>query len=160
LVRLLESRGVATTVAGAATTLFVGSQVVGALGIPALADRLDARRWAVAVCGALAAVGTAALAVVAGVGPAVGAAAVAGVGIGGLSPLVRALPVELEGIGAARTGAAVGLVFAVGEIGGFAGPFLVGTLYDLTGSFAPGLAVLSVGGLAAVLAGAALVRRA
>jgi hypothetical protein len=36
----------------------------------------------------------------------------------------------------------------------------VGTLYDLTGSFAPGLAVLSVGGLAAVLAGAALVRRA
>lgn len=160
LVRLLESRGVATTVAGAATTLFVGAQVVGALGIPALADRFDARRGAVAVCGGLAAVGTAALAAVSGVGPAVGAAAVAGVGIGGLSPLVRALPVELEGIGAARTGAAVGLVFAVGEIGGFAGPFLVGTLYDVTESFVPGLAVLSAGGLAAVVAGAALVRRA
>jgi cyanate permease len=77
----------------------------------------------------------------------------AGLGVGGLSPMVRAIPPELEGIGARLTGTAVGLVFAVGEIGGFFGPVLIGWLHDLTGSFAPGLAVLAASGVAAVLAG-------
>jgi cyanate permease len=67
--------------------------------------------------------------------------------------MVRAIPPSLEDIGTRLTGTAVGLVFAVGEIGGFAGPFLIGLLRDATGSFLPGLAVLAAGGIAAVFAG-------
>jgi len=67
--------------------------------------------------------------------------------------MVRAIPPALSGIGPRLTGTAAGLVFAVGEIGGFAGPFLIGWLHDLTGSFAPGLSILAGSGVAAVLAG-------
>lgn len=97
------------------------------------------------------------LAIVAGgVGPLTAAGVVAtGVGVGGLAPLVRAIPAELEGIGARLTGAAVGFVFAVGELGGFLGPVLVGTLFD-TGSYASGLLTLASGGVVVVLVGVAM----
>jgi len=106
--------------------------------------------WALACAGVAAIVGG-------GTGPLATAGIVgAGFGVGGISPLVRAIPAELDGIGATLTGAAVGLVFAVGEVGGFLGPVLVGTLRDATGSFAAGFGVLAAGGLVVVLAGAAL----
>ena len=47
-------------------------------------------------------------------------------------------------------------MFAVGEVGGFLGPFAIGALGDLTGSFAPGLALLALGTLTALAAGSAL----
>jgi cyanate permease len=78
---------------------------------------------------------------------------VAGVGIGGLAPLMRSIPIELDGIGPQLTGVATGLVFTVGEVGGFAGPFLIGSLRDATGSFLPGFALLAAGGLVVVAAG-------
>jgi len=153
---LLESRGLAPTPAGRTTSLLVAANVVGILSVPPLADRLTARREAVMACGALACAGVAAI-VGGGTGPLATAGIVgAGFGVGGISPLVRAIPAELDGIGATLTGAAVGLVFAVGEVGGFLGPVLVGTLRDATGSFAAGFGVLAAGGLVVVLAGAAL----
>jgi cyanate permease len=150
---VLEARGLDPDSAGQTTTLLVGANVVGVLTVPGLADRFDARRSAVIASGAVAAAGVAG--VVAGdAGPlaALGILA-AGYGVGGLSPLVRAIPPDLDGVGSRRTGTAVGLVFAVGEVGGFFGPVLVGSLHDLTGSYAPGLGVLAAGGLVAVLAG-------
>jgi nitrate/nitrite transporter NarK len=69
---------------------------------------------------------------------------------------VRAIPAELDGIGPELTGAAVGLIFAVGEVGGFLGPVLLGSLRDLTGSFVPGLAVLAGGALLVIGAGMAM----
>jgi hypothetical protein len=41
-------------------------------------------------------------------------------------------------------GSAAGLFFGVAEIGGFAGPFIIGAAKDLTGSFLIGAGVLSV----------------
>lgn len=69
---------------------------------------------------------------------------------------MRAIPTEVNDIGPALTATAVGLVFAVGELGGFLGPFLVGLLRDLSGSFVPGLALLAVGALVMVAAGVRL----
>jgi cyanate permease len=139
------------------TTLLVIAQLAGTVGLAPLAERLDRRRAAVPVAGLALAAGTAGVALAAD--PLVAAALVAGVGLGlgVIAPLLRALPVELEGVGAERTGTAVGLVFAVGELGGFAGPALVGALRDATGSFVPGLGVLAAAGLLAVAAGARLV---
>lgn len=154
LVTIFEARGVRPALAGLTTTVLVAGQVVGALSIPPLSDRLSARRPAVIVSGLLVTTGTLVLLVAESALPiaALGIIAV-GIGLGGVGPLLRAIPVELEGVGPGLTATAVGFVFAVGEAGGFLGPFLIGSLLDLTGSFAPGLLIVSAAGLAIVAAG-------
>jgi cyanate permease len=154
LATVLEARGVGASLAATATSGFVVAAAAGTLTLPALSDRLDDRGAVIAACGAVCTLGTAVL-LVPGVPAVVGVAGAlaAGVGAGGISPLVRVVPAELEGVGPALTGTAVGLVFAVGEAGGFLGPFLIGWLYDLSGSYAPGLAVICVCSLGAVVAG-------
>ncbi|WP_436345887.1 MFS transporter [Natronorubrum sp. FCH18a] len=153
---LLESRGLSAGLAGQATSLLIGAYVVGVLAVPELADRFEARRPALMGCGAAAFLGV--VGVIAGDTGAlvVVGILVTGLGVGGVSPLVRAIPPDLEGIGARLTGTAVGFIFAVGEIGGFFGPMLIGVFHDVTGSFVPGLAMLAGGALVVVLAGTAL----
>ncbi len=154
LVTLFETRGVRPALAGLTTTVLVAGQAVGALSIPPLSDRLSARRPAVVLSGVLIACGTTTLLLAGSVLPIAGTGIVAvGIGLGGVGPLLRALPVELDGIGSDLTATAVGFVFAVGEVGGFLGPFLVGSLRDWTGSFAPGLALVAAAGLAIAAAG-------
>lgn len=153
---LLEARGLDASLAGQATSLFVVASTAAVLVVPPLADRLDARREAVVLAGGLGVVGVAAIAGGGATLLAVGGIVVAGIGGGSLSPLIRSIPPDLEGVGAERTGAAMGIAFAVGEIGGVAGPLLVGALSDLTGSFVPGLAVLAAGAAVVVAAGLAL----
>lgn len=153
---VLEGRGVPPGTAAAVTTGLVAGQAGGAVAVPPLSDRFGARRAALVACGLLCTAGTFALLLPAGVGVAAAAAVTAGVGLGGLAPLIRALPTELPGIGSALTATAVGIVFAVGEIGGFLGPTLVGALHDATGSYAPGLAALTAGAVLAVVAAAAM----
>lgn len=155
LVTILETRGVA--VAGQVTSLLVVGQVVGVLLVPVVAERLDRTRESLIVCGGLSCVGALGLLANPGVvSLLVVPVGLVGFGMGGLSPLIRAIPVELEGIGPELTATAVGLVFAVGEIGGFLGPVLVGALRDTTGSFTPGLVAVAVGTLVAAGAGAAM----
>ncbi|SEH13059.1 Cyanate permease [Natronorubrum sediminis] len=153
---LLESRGLSPGLAGQATSLLIAAYVVGVLAVPELADRFELRRPALMACGSVAFVGM--LGVIAGDTGAlvVLGIIVTGLGVGGVSPLVRAIPPDLEGIGARLTGTAVGFIFAVGEIGGFFGPMLIGVLHDATGSFVPGLMLLAAGTLVVVLAGAGL----
>lgn len=153
---VLETRGLDPDLAGRTTSLLVAANIAGVLAIPPVADRFGARREALIGCGAFAFVGVGGI-VVGGVGPVAGlGVVVVGLGLGGISPLVRAIPPELDGIGPGLTGVAVGLVFAVGEIGGFLGPVLLGVLHDATGSFVPGLVVLAVGGLVVVGASTAM----
>ncbi|MFB6151269.1 MAG: CynX/NimT family MFS transporter [Haloarculaceae archaeon] len=154
LATVLASRGVAPTLAATVTSGFVAAEAVGTLAAPAVSDYLGERGDVIAACAAACGLGTATL-LVPGVPffvPVLGVAVV-GVGVGGLSPLVRMVPPEIEGVGPALTGTAIGLVFAVGEAGGFLGPFLIGSLYDLTGSYVPGLAVVGLGCASAVVAG-------
>ncbi|AEH37121.1 MFS transporter [Halopiger xanaduensis] len=153
---ILESRGLSAGLAGRATSLLIGAYVAGILSVPELADRFGTRRLALTGCGALACLGVTGVTVGGTSALAVAGIVATGVGTGGISPLVRAIPPDLEGIGPRLTGTAVSFIFAVGEIGGFLGPVLVGTLRDATGSFGPGLAILAGGALVVVLAGAAL----
>ncbi|QCC59264.1 MFS transporter [Natrinema thermotolerans] len=153
---LLEARGYSAGRAGRMTSLLVAANVVGVVTVPAVADRLGVRRTALIGCGLIATVGLSGV-ISSGLGLLLlGSVLVTGFGFGGLSPLIRAIPPELEGIGARLTGTAVGFIFAVGEIGGFLGPVLVGTLYDRTGSYAPGLGLLAVAGLVVAVAGSVL----
>jgi hypothetical protein len=52
--------------------------------------------------------------------------ALAAVGGGLVAPLLLVMPVELDGIGPARAGAALGLLMLVGQAGGFALPVALG----------------------------------
>jgi hypothetical protein len=51
---------------------------------------------------------------------------------------------ETPGIGARNMGAAAGLFFSVGEVGGTLGPVLLGLTADLTGSFTFGMLALAL----------------
>jgi cyanate permease len=151
---ILEGRGLTSTVAASITSGLIIAQLLGTVALPPLSDYLGKRREVIAVCGLLIFAGTAGILLInrltlATVLLTVGSV---GIGIGGLATLVRSLPLNMDGIESKLAGTAVGLIFMVGEIGGFSGPFIVGFLEDLTGAFTPGLVLLSVSGLVVVLA--------
>ena len=151
---ILESSGMAPALAGTLTGLFVLVRVLGIVGVPVVSDRLATRRGPIVVCGLAGAVGTVGLIVANSVPALVGSLVLVGsFVIGGLSPLIRAIPIEMDGIGPRLTAIANGLIFTVGEVGGFMGPFLIGFLRDLTGSFAPALGTLALASSIAAVAG-------
>ncbi len=59
-----------------------------------------------------------------------------------LLPLTTLVLMETPGVGAARMGAAAGLFFSTGELGGFLGPLCMGLLRDATGLLNPGFIML------------------
>ncbi|WP_299237037.1 CynX/NimT family MFS transporter [Natronomonas sp.] len=156
LITVLETRGIDPGLAGTVTATLVVGQVVGVLAIPALAERFDRTRLAIAFCGVVGSLGVLGLLTTPSVAALLSVPIVLiGLGMGGLSPLIRAVPVELEGIGTTLTGTAVGVIFAVGEIGGFFGPVIIGRIRDTTGSFTPGIVLCAVAAL--IVAGAGVV---
>ena len=104
-------------------------------------DRLSERRWHVAWPALWAAVGLAVISF--DVNPIVAliAAAVAVSGRWSCIPPFWSLPTAFLSGTAAAGG--IALINAVGNLGGFVGPFLMGWLSDLTGSYAVGLRVLA-----------------
>lgn len=61
-----------------------------------------------------------------------------------LMPLMMNTLMEMPQIGPGLMGAAGGLYFSIGEVGGFLGPALIGLLVDLTGDFAVGVLLVAV----------------
>lgn len=150
---ILQRRGLSASVSATITSGLIVAQLAGTLVLPPLSDYFGKRRAVIVACGALIALGTFGLALVdrltlVTVVLTIGSV---GVGIGGLATLVRSLPLELPGIGARLTGTAVGLVFMIGEIGGFAGPFTIGLLEDVTGSYGPGLVAVGLAGVVVIV---------
>jgi MFS transporter, ACS family, tartrate transporter len=109
--------------------------------VKAHSDRTGERRVRVAACGALAAVGVASAAKASWPAVALPALAIAAVGLYAFTPPFWSLPTSfLRGDGAA---AGIGLINAVGNLGGFIGPYLMGGLRDWSGDFATGLFALA-----------------
>jgi len=75
--------------------------------------------------------------------------ALAQIGLRSAAGIFWALPAELLGGGAAAVG--IGLINAVGGVGGFVGPTLMGALLDATGGYTGGLLTLAGVLVAAVL---------
>jgi len=61
-----------------------------------------------------------------------------------MMPLLTLLLMETKGVGSVRMGAAGGLLFTAAEIGGFAGPFILGVIRDRSGTMDLGLILLGV----------------
>ncbi|MFC6942130.1 CynX/NimT family MFS transporter [Salinirubellus sp. GCM10025818] len=151
---ILEARGMAPALAGTLTSGFILVRILGIVGVPALSDRFATRRLPIVACGIAGALGLVGLVVADGLATLAASLVLVGTFlIGGLAPLVRAIPTEMDGIGPRLTAVANGLIFTVGEVGGFAGPFLMGALNDLTGSFATPLSLLAAASLATAVAG-------
>lgn len=154
---LLEDRGFAAGVAAGMTTLLVVARVTGTIALPTISDVLGARRSILVGSAGLLVVGLAGL-VVTGQSwwATVLVVVTAGLGFGGLLTLIRVLPIEYPTVGPDLTGSATGLIYSVGQVGGFLGPFLIGALYDATGTHTVGLLVLAAAGVVALVAGNAM----
>jgi cyanate permease len=61
----------------------------------------------------------------------------------GIFPVLMLMLMDSPEVPSESMGLASGVFFAVAEIGGFSGPLLMGTLYDLTGSFLTGIVFLA-----------------
>lgn len=142
LPEMLASNGGAPTTAGlvAAVPAFCG--LFGSILIVRFGSRRNRR---VTVIWLLAVVGTAMLVTTWATGPLlVAAVAVEGFCAAALMPTMMNALMDLSQIGARYMGAAAGLYFTVGELGGFAGPAMIGVVVSLTGSFPAAILVLSL----------------
>jgi len=85
---------------------------------------------------------------------------VAAFGGGAFAPLLMTYPLQIEGIGLAKAGAAIGLLTLVGQLGGFLLPVLASTLVGDGGHFDHALAALAVVHLAIAVPALLVSRRA
>jgi cyanate permease len=139
LPQILEARGMSPAAAGLLASLPAITGVLGSILILRLASRGvgNRRRAAVAL---LLATGLTVVAINFLDGwPLVLVIAVEGFCAAAIQPLMLNVLMEMASVGPRRMGTAAGVFFSVGEVGGTAGPVLMGIAADLTGSFAPGL---------------------
>jgi nitrate/nitrite transporter NarK len=123
LARALIERGMAPAQAGLSVAgWLVAAGAANFLG-PILSDRLGSRR-VVLVGGGLVAGSALLLLAVIPNAPVLPLLVIAALGGGCVAPLLLTLPLELEGVGPPRAGAALGLLMLVGQAGGFLLPEL------------------------------------
>ena len=141
LPQILEVKGFSPAEAGYLAALPGISSIAGGITLARLAARFGRKR-VVATC--LVTVGAALVAVDRLDGlPLVLALAVQGFCAGGVGPILLTIMMDLREVGARAMGAAAGLYFTIGEVGGFSGPSVMGLLKDLTGGFTAGLLLLT-----------------
>ena len=138
---LLSDGGMTAAQAGA---WVAGATMVGALGlfaIPSLA-RQGYRRYVMS--GLLVSSAASGYGLVLLAGPSqVGALMLFAVARSPMVPIVMLILMETPGVGVRRMGAAAGLFYAIAEVGGFSGPFLLGVVRDVTGELGVGILTLS-----------------
>jgi cyanate permease len=141
LPQILESKGMSAADAGYLAALPGLASIAGSITTARMAARFP-RKAVIATC--LVTVGAALVAVnlLAGL-PLILALAVQGFFAGGVGPVLLTILMDLREVGAGAMGAAAGIYFAVGEVGGFAGPSVMGVLKDWTGGFTAGLLMLT-----------------
>jgi MFS transporter, ACS family, tartrate transporter len=114
---------------------------IGMITVAAHSDRTGERRVHVACCGAVAALGLFAASIAPTPVLTFMSLSFAAIGLYAFTPPFWSLPTAfLRGDGAA---AGIGLINAVGNLGGFTGPYLMGWIRDASGDFLVGLRVLA-----------------
>lgn len=148
LPEILREGGMSPGTAGLWSTIPVAVGIVALLVIPQLAT--PARRMPM-LFGVFVLAGLSVLVIgTAGGWPLFGGLVLQGAAGRGALPLLMITLMESRQVGSHRIGAAAGLYFTCGEVGGVLGPLLLGIVADLTGGFLGGMIFLA--GLCAVLA--------
>ncbi len=141
LPQILESKGLSAADAGYLAALPAVSAIAGSITMARVAAWAPRKR---VIAGCLIAVGCALLAVDRLSGPPlVVALALQGFFAGGVGPVLMTILMDLREVGAEAMGAAAGIYFTIGEVGGFSGPSAMGLLKDLSGGFTAGLLMLA-----------------
>ncbi len=143
LPQILEARGMSPAISGVLSSLPAITGIIGSILVLRLASRGSGNRK----------IATIALLVVTGLcvasimfvdgWPLVLAIAVEGFCAAAIQPLMLNILMEMPSVGPRRIGTAAGIYFSVGEVGGTAGPALMGLLADVTGSFTPGMLAMA-----------------
>jgi MFS transporter, ACS family, tartrate transporter len=144
LPQILRAAGIPAALLGMAIAVPYGLAAIGMVGWCRRSDRRDERAGHILAASVLGFVGLAASAFL-GAAPLVSVAAVTLGAVGTLAilPIFWTLPAgRLHGAAAAG---GIALINAVGNIGGFAGPFVIGWIKDGTGSFTYGLLAVATG---------------
>jgi MFS family permease len=114
---------------------------IGMITVAAHSDRTGERRWHVAGCAAVAAIGLACSTLGASPLLTLATLAFAAIGLYSATPPFWSLPTAfLRGDGAA---AGIALINSVGNLGGFVGPYLMGWMQNLSGDFRIGIRMLA-----------------
>ncbi len=149
LPQIVKAFGVSNAQAGLITAL---PYVVGTIAIvwwPRHSDRQLERRFHLAAALFVACAGIAASTALANPVLKMVALTIAGAGIFACLPVFWTLPTAFLS-GAAAAGG-IALINSIGNLAGFAGPYVVGVLKDATGSYTPGLLSLAGAGLVAMV---------
>lgn len=152
----LLAMGLAPHEVGLAVAGWLVCAAVANFAGPVIAARLGARRPVLMVGAAVAGLGLGVLALT-GAQPML-CLGVAALGGGCLAPLLLTAPLEMPRIGAARAGAAIGLLTLVGQLGGFLLPILSGALVR-EHDFSLSLGALAIAHLAIVIPAWGLVEK-
>jgi cyanate permease len=139
LPQLLEAKGHDPTAAGLLATVPRFSGVAAGLVAAQLAVALGGARAATLVVLVVSALSLVAFVPLTGGAPLVVVLLLVGTAPAAIMPLTTTLLMDRPEVGSARIGVAMGVFFAVGEIGGFGGPALLGLVQDVFGSFSPGI---------------------
>ncbi len=141
LPEILHAGGMPMARAGFWAAVPVAVGIIAALNFPRLA--IPSRRMAI-LAGLFTCQMLAPLLIEAGGGaPLASGLVLQGLARGSLSTIVLLVLMELREVDSRRMGAAGGMYFTAGEIGGVLGPLTIGTLADLTGGFSAGLYFLA-----------------
>ena len=80
---------------------------------------------------------------------------ISGAVAGAAVPIIMTIPAEMKQVGPALAGTSMGLIFMLGNAGGFVGPVVAGILMDVTGSPTPAFlfmgAAMIIGGFLALM---------
>jgi D-galactonate transporter len=142
LPQILKGLGLTDMQTGFTTSIPYVFGTLGILGFGYISDRYNERRWTLFVALTMTAAGLLVAGLLHGSLMAVAFMAVAAIGIYGAKPPFWPLPSTFL---AGRTAAAgIALINAIGNLGGFVGPYVIGWIRDSTQSFEAGLYFLAV----------------
>ncbi|QIG93907.1 MULTISPECIES: MFS transporter [unclassified Bradyrhizobium] len=142
LPQILKGLGLTDMQTGITTSVPYIFGTLGILAFGLISDRYNERRWTLCATLALTAFGLAAAGMMSGSLLAVAVMAVAAVGIYGAKPPFWPLPSTFLSGNAAAAG--IALINAIGNLGGFVGPYVIGWIKDATHSYEAGLYFLAV----------------
>jgi cyanate permease len=158
LPQMLEAKGFDPLRAGVLSVSTRLGGVAGGLLAARLAFALGGARAATAVALTLSALALAAFQLGSSEGPLLIAMLAIGLSGAAIMPLATTLLMDVPDVGPARVGVAMGFFFALGEIGGFGGPALLGFVRDTWGGFGAGIWLLAAASAATLMPVGALGR--
>jgi cyanate permease len=143
LPKILELKGMTAAEAGLVSSFMNLIGIFGSILVPRLPYVVGSRKLAISMLLFLEGLGLLALSQASGVSLWL-SVAFTGLITRGFMPMLMVTLMDLPEVGPERMGAVGGLYFAIGEIGGFGGPFVMGLLKDITGIFFSGIIFLVV----------------